>query len=270
MIDVLLATHDPNAAWLDAQVESIRGQRGVDVRLIVREDEGGQGPCGNFNALLKMSTCDYAAFADQDDVWDKDKLATMMARMEDMEGTLGKDMPVLVFCDSYVVDEDLKRLDGTFLSRRGIDVKHGVSLARLLMQNFIPGHAMLFNAALRDKAGGIPDAAIMHDYWMALVAAAFGRIGFVDKPLVLYRQHVRNVLSVNSSSRSLESFRTRLRKNIEQAEAFLERFGDECPPCARALANIEAMTWLGRRMSVVRHGLFKQGLWRNLVMMVVI
>ena len=267
MIDVLLATYRPDKSWLDAQVESIRRQQEAEVRLIMREDVDGRGPCDNFNELLKMSGGDYVALADQDDVWVENRLATMMERMRQMEGKFGKETPILVFCDSRVVDENLRPMHGTFISRRGIDVDRGIKLSRLLMQNFISGHAMLFNAALRAKVGDIPASAIMHDHWIALVAAAFGKIGFVDEPLVLYRQHSRNVLSANSLSRSLQSFKARLAEVMEQAKAFIGRYGEECPPCVGVLARMGKTPWLRRRIDVVRYGLFKHGLKRNLFLL---
>ena len=41
----------------------------------------------------------------------------------------------------------------------------------------------------------------MHDLFIALTAAAFGRISFVDRPLTRYRQHEGNV--IGASSRNL-------------------------------------------------------------------
>ena len=32
----------------------------------------------------------------------------------------------------------------------------------------------------------------MHDWWLAILAAAFGKIGFVETPTILYRQHGSN------------------------------------------------------------------------------
>ncbi len=267
MIDVLLATYHPNPDWIAAQVESIRAQRDVDVRLIMREDVNGAGPLANFGWMLKASDGDYAAFADQDDVWDSGKLAKMMECMAKMEAEHGQDMPILVFCDSRVVDEKLLPRPGTLITRSGIDVKKGMRLERLLMQNFISGHAMLFNAALRDKAGEMPSDAIMHDYWIALVAAAFGRIGFADEPLVLYRQHRGNVVGAGVRSGSVAEFRRKLHRNVLQARAFLDRYGDECPECVRVLAQIEEMSWWKRRLAILRCGLFKHGLKRNMGLM---
>ena len=277
MIDVLLATYRPDERMLAAQQESIHAQRGEAVNVMVREDVAGEGTSANFSALLGASEAPYAAFADQDDVWEADKLQALMAEMRALEVGRGKDCPLLVFCDAALVDADVRPLGGgTFLERQGVDVRKGLGLSRLLMQNFISGNTMLFNAALRKKAGPIPPEALMHDCWMAVVAAAFGAIGFVDRPLVRYRQHGGNVVGATLSAagkqraRAAEgaaAFRARLSRNIAQAQAFVARFGDESPEPARALAGFPSTGWLGRRRALFRYGLWKQGFFRNLALL---
>lgn len=275
MIDVLLATYRPDPDMLREQVDSIRNQRDVDVNLIRREDEDGAGAAANFSALLAESKASYVAFSDQDDVWHVDKLARMMECMSDLESRYGRDTPVLVFCDSVVTDAELRPLPGTFLSRQRVDVVRGLSLSRLLLQNFIAGNLMLFNAALREKAGEVPSAALMHDSWLAIVAAAFGRIGFVAAPLLDYRQHGANVIGATAADAAhygrraregVPAFRARLSANVAQAAAFVDRFGGASPECVRALANFPRIGYLGRRAAIFRHGLFKQGVLRNLAL----
>lgn len=277
MIDVLLATYRPDERMLAAQVESIHAQRGEAVNVMAREDAAGEGASANFSALLGESEAPYAAFADQDDVWEADKLQTLMEKMRALEADHGKDCPLLVFCDATLVDADLRPFGGgTFLERQGVDVGAGLAFPRLLMQNFISGNTMLFNAALRRKAGSVPPEALMHDCWMALVAAAFGAIGFVDRPLVRYRQHGGNVVGATLSAAARQraraaegagAFRARLSGNIAQAQAFVSRFGDESPESARALAAFPSMGWLGRRQALIRHRLWKHGLFRNLALL---
>lgn len=273
MIDVLLATYRPQAAMLKAQVDSIRAQRGVDVNLICREDSEGLGACGNFSALLAESSAEYAAFSDQDDVWGKDKLEKCLAKMRELEAIYGKGVPLLVFCDGYVTDVELNRKPGTVLSRQRVNIAKGLCFNRLLMQNFVAGNAMLFNAALREKAGKVPTRALMHDAWLVLVAAAFGHIGFADEPLYFYRQHGENVLGATDYGsrhflkRALEgvsAFRSRLAANAAEAAAFVECFGGESPDAAIALATLPTCGWLERRIRIVRHRLFKHGFLRNL------
>lgn len=276
MIDVLLATYRPQEAMLKAQVESIRAQAGVEVNLIRREDTEGLGARGNFSALLSESRAEYAAFSDQDDVWLKDKLSKSLAKMRELESQHGKDVPLLVFCDGYVTDAELNRKPGTALSRQRVNVEKGLRFNRLLMQNFVAGNAMLFNAALREKAGAVPLRALMHDAWLIIVAAAFGHIGFVDEPLYLYRQHGENVLGATDTGarhfmkrarEGASAFRARLAENADEASAFVERFGAESPQSAKALSTLPSCGWAERRFRIVRHGLFKQGLLRNLALL---
>lgn len=273
MIDVLLATYRPNERWLQEQIASIRAQRGVEVNLLCREDANGLGSCQNFAALLEQSRAEYVAFSDQDDMWLPDKLSRALAKMRELEARHGKDAPLLVFCDGFAVDENLKPLGGTVLSRQCVDVQKGLAFNRLLMQNFIPGNAMLFNAALRKKAGRVPVDALMHDAWVALVAATFGHIGFVNDPLYNYRQHRANVLGLTNASvehfvmrlkEGVNAFRARLNLNVREAQAFVNRFKEDSPAAARALARFSTSNWLIRRYLLFRHGLWKHGLMRNL------
>jgi hypothetical protein len=273
MVDILLATYRPDERFLDAQVSSIRAQEGGSVNLVVREDVEGIGACMNFARLLDKSDAEYVAFSDQDDVWRKDKLARSMEKMRELERQYGKDVPLLVFCDGYVTDVELNRKPGTVLSRQRVNIAKGLCFNRLLMQNFVAGNAMLFNAALREKAGKVPARALMHDAWLLLVAAAFGHVGFVDEPLYFYRQHGENVLgATDCGSRhflkrafeGVSAFRSRLAANAAEAAAFVERFGGESPDAAMALATLPTCGWLERRIRIIRHRLFKQGLLRNL------
>lgn len=276
MIDILLATYRPDAEWVHAQIDSIRAQTDVGVNLICREDVEGLGARENFSALLGESTADYVAFADQDDVWRPDKLAKCLAKLLELESQYGRETPLLVFCDGYVTDETLKQCPGTVISRQKVNVAKGLAFSRLLMQNFIPGNAMLFNAALREKAGPVPEEAIMHDSWLALVAAAFGHIAFVNEPLYCYRQHGVNALgattadarhAVRRGREGAGAFRKRLQTNVLQAHAFVERFGSESPAGARALAQLYEMSFFQRRRAVLKNRLFKQGLLRNLALL---
>lgn len=45
---------------------------------------------------------------------------------------------------------------------------------------------------------------IMHDYWAALIAKVFGKIGFVNEPTMYYRQHGNN--SVGAKDAKIPSF----------------------------------------------------------------
>jgi len=44
-----------------------------------------------------------------------------------------------------------------------------------------------------------PQQVVMHDWWFALVAAAFGEIDYLEKPTILYRQHGDNTFGADVS-----------------------------------------------------------------------
>lgn len=83
VIDVLLATYRAEPNMLADQIRSIDAQRDVVVNLISSEDVNGVGACANFSALLEKSTARYTAFADQDDVWNEDKLVKSLEKLKD-------------------------------------------------------------------------------------------------------------------------------------------------------------------------------------------
>ena len=277
MIDVLLATCRPDPAALKAQLDSIRAQRGVEVNLLRREDSGGEGPRGNFAALLAESTAEYAAFADQDDVWMDDKLARAMAKMRDLEERWGKDAPLMVYTDATVVDAELRPLDTSLFHRIKVDPLR-TRPEQLAVQNVAYGNTILMNAALRQLANPIPEKAFMHDSWVTLVAGVFGRMECLREPTLLYRQHGGNAiggrkvgfgyfLSLARGGRS--ELRARLYANVRQVEAFVARFGDKAPASFRALVGLERRCWPARVWILLRHQFFKNGLLRNLGMLLV-
>ncbi len=272
MIDVLLATYKAPKEYLKAQVDSILGQVGVEVNLLQREDTKGIGACRNFAELLKESKAEYAAFSDQDDIWMEGKLAREMKLMREMEEKYGKDTPILVFSDVRVVDDELKYLDLSLFKRSKIDPKR-LKPRQLILQNVANGNTMVMNAALREKANPIPEGAFMHDHWVMLVAAVFGKIAYLNEPTLFYRQHKHNVLGgakVDSVyfwhrfKQGRETLRKRLYANIRQVEAFIKRFGEKAPREFHALEELEKRAWPVRVSILMRHRIFKNGFIRNL------
>ena len=261
MIDVLLATYRPRADWLAAQIDSIRGQQGVDVNLLRREDAAGEGASANFSALLAESKAPYTAFSDQDDVWLPEKLSKLLAKMRELEARHGRETPCLVFCDSVLVDADLRVLEPSFLRAARLDPAR-LKFRQLVLQNVPSGHQMLINAALRRLCTPIPPEAVMHDHWISLIAARNGHIAYLNEPLVLYRQHAHNVFG--GQKVGLRYFLSRMRQGVRTLRERLYGNFRQAALLVPALRGFERRNWFVRRYLVFRHGLFKSGLLRNL------
>jgi rhamnosyltransferase len=188
----LLIRDDRSSDNTVALVESIARQ---DQRIrLLRDTKGNLGPAANFGVLLShalQSGARYVALADQDDVWLPTKLAHEMELLRDQEAAVGPATPLLVHSDLAVVREDLSLLHRSFLEFQGIRHQSSAPLPRLLVQNFVTGATVLLNRALLEVAVPVPQV-IMHDWWLALCAAALGRLLYLPESTVLYRQHGSN------------------------------------------------------------------------------
>ena len=170
-------------------------------------------------------------------------------------------MPLMVHTDLKIVDENLQPLADSFYQ----SPLPPATLAQILTSNMCPGCTELFNQALKKKLKLEDDSRIiMHDYWVSLTAAAFGRIGFVDQGLILYRQHHDNFYGyVTRFSRlkqiahtlDLKPIMEIFRKTRENARAFQEHYqGDlskEASETVEAFCSLHSAS-LMRRAELIR------------------
>ena len=304
-LDVLLPTYQ-GAEYLPKQLDSILAQSRPGLRILVRDDGSSDatpavladyavrhpgivwidnrrprlGVCASFAALLERSDADYVFFCDQDDMSLPGRLNRMLDGMRELtavrggHAAFGPQRPRGRRCvaapSSPVV-----------LPYQYLDPVRGGTLPRLLVQNVVTGCAAMINRVLARRAVPIPPEAVMHDWWLALVAAAVGRIGWLAEPTILYRQHQANrvgakrwgpgyVLRHALSLFAEDGAGTRLRDGQRQAAALAAHLGPDMPEVLRrtvmAYANLSSHNALARRILLLRHGIRKIGWARNLGM----
>ena len=264
----------------DGTVEIIRTYRDIHAGKIsfIEDGLGNLGPKGNFAKLLEFADADYIMFSDQDDVWLPNKIELSVSSMKKLEQTSGNARPLLVHTDLVVADSDLRPIAESLWKFQKIDPRRGNRIERLFIENVATGCTVLINRKLRDMALPVPPAAIMHDWWLALVAAAFGSIGHLPEKTVLYRQHGLNEVGAQSWDMSYlirkvtrfidsEQLKEILFRTGRQADAFLERFKyqlhDDHKEKAAAYAGLGELGLLRKRYTVLRHGFLRTGLVRN-------
>lgn len=212
-VAICLATYEPDARFLERQLESLRTQThrnwvclisddgssvdgravirkmvGDDERFVVVEHERNVGFYRNFERALAALPIDADAVAlcDQDDVWDPEKLEILL-------GALREPGVQLAYCDMRLIDDDETVLAESFWGRRRNQCD---DLLALLQLNTVTGAACLARAEfVRTRAlpfpPGTPSA--FHDHWLAVAALAAGHVSFVDRAVQSYRQHGANV-----------------------------------------------------------------------------
>jgi molybdopterin-guanine dinucleotide biosynthesis protein A len=305
-VQILLACHD-SARFLEAQLESLLGQSFGDFTILAADDGStdatariladygrrhpgrlrilpGQGPAAGplatFARLLDAADADYVFFCDHDDVWLPDKIAVSLAEMCRAESERGAGTPILVHTDLAVVGEALEPIHPSAAAYANLR-PCGNGVPSLLLTNAVCGCASLANRALCRRARPIPADAMMHDHWLALVAAAFGEIRYVPRATLLYRQHGRNAIGLQPwrpwaiGSRAWHTF-VGTRKlavvigQCRQAAALLERFGESLAPADRRAAAALAGLWSAPRLQRVaalrRNSLALHGLLRRLAL----
>ena len=309
-IVILMATYN-GEKYLCDQVESIQRQTISNWTLLVRDDGsqdntknllrkfakkdariryvhdqlGCLGTTGNFGVLMRAALAEGADaifFCDQDDIWLPCKIVTQLQSLHEMERQYEPGTPLLCYSDLEVVDQNLHPIHPSFMRYEKLEHEAHNPLEVLSTQNFVTGCAVLINRTLLEFATPIPDQILLHDWWLAVCAAACGRIGYIDEPLVRYRQHSRNqigvvrldrLINLSAARKRLSNMRDCMLATIGQAQALHQRIRGETmdsPSGSLELLNglvscLEAGR-VRRLWTVYRLPFRRQGPWRKLLL----
>jgi rhamnosyltransferase len=180
----------------DATPQILREAAAKDERILIAAEDGlRRTAVGNFSWLLehaRLLQAEYFLLADQDDLWHRHKVARQVEALVAAESQAGRKIPQLVFCDAAVIDAGGHPLHASFLRQNRLPYGSGQRLETLLARSFVLGCACAVNRRLVDVALPLPDVVASHDWWLALCAAAAGRITCLDSPLMDYRRHSAN------------------------------------------------------------------------------
>ncbi|OGW79355.1 MAG: hypothetical protein A3G33_03170 [Omnitrophica bacterium RIFCSPLOWO2_12_FULL_44_17] len=246
LVSVVIATYN-GAPYLSSQLKSILSQTYSNIEIIVTDDQSEDatvdivrefaksdqriqihindkrfGYTLNFLRGLQQSRGEMVCFCDQDDAWRSDKIEQLL------NSFLANNKLCLAFSDLEVCDEHLKIIHPSFFRLIKMNPTRKTTKEEAILKNRIPGCAMMFRKCVVDKLlraidGEVP---LMHDHFVFLLASALGEIYFVDKPLVKYRQHRKNVTAilkkiefnhtsfVESTERTIEYMKQHLSKEL--------------------------------------------------------
>jgi len=302
-IDILLSTYN-GAEYLGEQLASIVAQDIDEWKLIVRDDGSTDdsveiieefasrypdkvfvisepsvrlGAAASYDFLLTKSRSQYIAFCDQDDVWLPDKLKKLRECIQHFESISKPETPILVHSDLHVVNENLEKVADSFWQYQKLNPVKMQYLERLLVQNCVTGCASLINKPLLNNILPIPKNVIMHDWWVALIAAAKGEIHHLNAKTVDYRQHEKNDTGAkrwglnfifNGLFRNRDLYKQSVIKTRDQAKALLQsgKLSDDQAEVVSQYANLHDSGWFGRRLTIIRMGFFKYGFIRNIAL----
>lgn len=213
-VSILMAVYKPNIEFFIQQLRSINAQTYKALRLYICDDSFDDiehqkivtivkqeitsipfilltntenlGSSRTFEKLTKIAQGDYFSYADQDDIWDKHKIETLVNNIQKEQGLLS-------YSHLRVIDKN-----GNVISQRFSEYNPRIQMmsgdhlmAFFIRRNCVTGCSMLVDANLAKQALPFSDDYI-HDHWLALYASIHGKIVLVDEPLVSYRLHGNN------------------------------------------------------------------------------
>lgn len=233
------------------------------------------GVINNFSRAIVKCSGKYIALCDQDDIWYPNRLEVSLKAVVKAEIKADAPVPVLVHSDMTIVNEDNQIIADSYMDERKIRNVTDDRLGTLIVQNYLTGNTMMFNDQLKEIALPIPRQAIMHDWWLALVAAASGEIVYIKRPTVYYRQHQHNVIGLSKfiSMNSLKKIIDKQNKDLDLAKAInqlsalnihLKNKGFDLPPKILKFIDGVAMGGTKALKQAIKAKVRKQGIMRNI------
>ena len=216
-IQILLSTYN-GEKFIVQQLDSLLDQDYPDFDIFIRDDGSSDTTCEilseyqsknaniyvvfadnigvtrSYFELVKYASGDFFALCDQDDIWLPGKLSrglSVINKCSDPSSSL--------YCSALqFVDSDLKYIGTTAPPRYQC-------LENAVMENIATGCTVIFGEELRQLFLEAEATKMhMHDWWLYLLASAFGNVVFDPEHLVLYRRHEDTVTGLQlKSSRTL-------------------------------------------------------------------
>ncbi|MGQ7343874.1 glycosyltransferase family 2 protein [Streptococcus suis] len=224
-VNILMSTYN-GQQFLAEQIRSIQDQSYTDWTLFIRDDGSSDntkeilkdferqdsrihlidsdksdnlGVIKSFHKLVNHDRADYYFFSDQDDVWLPNKLELSLKEAQNYLA----DLPLMVYMDLKVVNQDLDIMTESMVKSQSHHAN--TELVQELTENTVTGGVAMINHALAEM-WQVTDDILMHDWYLALLASAFGNLVFIDQPGELYRQHSDNVLGARTLSKRFKKW----------------------------------------------------------------
>jgi glycosyltransferase involved in cell wall biosynthesis len=219
--------------FLSEQLESIAGQTRIPDELIICDDlssdqtfeiirdfarrapfvvrternEKNLGSTKNFEKAINLCREEVIALADQDDVWNPEKLDVIRR-------TLGEHPEAgYVFSDAEILDDRGVPTGRTLWESLGLqgsfpgDFTNSRQFNVLLQRTVVTGATMAFRSSLKNFI--LPFSPhLVHDYWSSLIASCLGAYGVpISESLIQYRQHASQQVGIGAGRSLREKVR---------------------------------------------------------------
>ncbi|WP_302610367.1 glycosyltransferase [uncultured Mitsuokella sp.] len=269
LVTIAMALYKPNLLWLKKQLESLNKQDYPNLELVVWNDcpeksipvdlfhdyitrfpyklfqgKSNLGSTKVFEKITELADGKYIAYCDQDDIWHANKISTLVRMLEQHQGSLA-------CCDMRVIDQNgvLKADKITDVRPRQQFVTGNHQLESLLTKNFVTGCAMLCETKMAQQALPFPKE-LVHDHWLSVWNAVYGKIVIAEESLIDYRIHGDNQTGILAGVVTKRDYFTKkCLLYYERISIINNRLNRS--PAVKLLR--EKMIWAQRRVNYLKH-----------------
>lgn len=159
-----------------------------DKRIVILENKGFGSPILNFEKALLHANGDIIFLSDQDDVWLPNKVELYLEKLKTCD---------FVYSNIILVDQYLNKINKLFYKKLP-----KANYFSIIFSNKIVGATIAIRKDLLKKAIPFPQKIPMHDQWLGFIALVYGRVEFIETPLLLYRRHSENASFCSEKSKN--------------------------------------------------------------------
>lgn len=227
LVDVLIATYNPQKEFFQKQIESILNQTHKNIHIYISDDcsknesikqflkeyekkdkritlifqEKNLGCTKNFGYLLEKSTANYICYSDQDDIWYENKIEKCLKKIKEEKVDL-------IYCNCKQINEDEKIIHNNYFKYKNVPLIKGKDkLARSRCIGI--GCSQMFTKNLKEKIIPFKESVIAHDWIVSYMANEMNGMTYIEEPLFDYRLHTGNIFGGRSLEQNLSIWKNK-------------------------------------------------------------
>lgn len=173
---------------------------GIKIKLV--ENQENLGYVKNFHKAISMTKGKYIFLADQDDIWNKEKIEIMINMMKKTDAVaMCSDFVLIDQNDNRIQEKNQYRINKLILNSKKPLTE--IAFLRLLFGNVAQGCTYCFNDDVKKIYLELDNDRVVHDLQIMLIASLIGKVYFYKKELIEYRIHERNAIGFNKKDNAI-------------------------------------------------------------------
>lgn len=193
-VDEIIICDDCSHDATVLEIKKIADEYDLPIKLYINDTNLGYKR--NFRKAISLTCGEIIFLADQDDIWEKDKVKKIVELIEKKRGMcVCTGIRLIDGYDNYI--QNFAKLRKSMI--KGYDMNwdneiNKISLERLVWGNFSPGCTYAFTKKVKEIYLKLNNDIISHDYQLLMIGANYNKAYYYNAPLTNYRIHEFNTI----------------------------------------------------------------------------